>query len=203
MNKTLVAQSYRTHDVPAWIATCLDSVRAWARQQHYSYHFVGDKFFSYAPDWVITRCASQIFPVTDITRLYLLKEMRAAGADRVIWADADVLVFDPANFLVETRSGYAFSHEVMIVVLPDQRIHVSKPSINNSVMVFERETPMLDFYLLASEEILRHLPAGEVPRTIIGPAFLMNLANAMPVERLSNVGLRGSTVRPQKSRFFA
>ena len=36
---TVVLQSFRTHDVPPWLARCMASVQAWARQEGWGYEF--------------------------------------------------------------------------------------------------------------------------------------------------------------------
>lgn len=66
---------------------------------------------------------------------------------------------------VDTESGYAFSHEIVLSVAPDGGVRLSAPRINNAVMVFEAGHPMLEFYRFATEAILRHAPPGEIERT--------------------------------------
>ncbi len=187
--KTIVLQSYRTHDIPNWISTCLRSVAEWSRQFGFDYVLTGDEFFDYAPPWVRKRCGKQIFPVTDLARLILLQDYLRRGYDRVVWLDADIIIFAPHRLKVDTRAGYAFSHEVMLGEFPDGRVRLSAPSINNAAMVFEKNHPMLEFYRFAAEAILHHAPPGEIERTAIGPQFLVRLHQAMPLERLTSVGL--------------
>lgn len=187
--RTIVLQSYRAHDVPGWIGTCLVTVAKWAQQSGFDYLLTGDEFFDYAPAWVRQRCGAQIFPVTDLARLNLLQDYLGRGYQRVVWVDADVLVFAPQWLKIDTQAGYAFSHEVVLGELPDGRVHLSAPRINNAVMVFEKDHPMLAFYRFATEAILRHAPPGEIERTVVGPKFLTALNRAMPIERLNSVGL--------------
>lgn len=187
--KTIVLQSYRTHDIPGWIATCLRSVADWARQSGFDHALIGDEFFDYAPAWARERCGTQIFPVTDLARLYLIRDYLGRGYDRAIWLDADVIVFAPHLLKVDTASGYAFSHEVMLGEAPDGSMRLSAPSINNAAMVFEAGNPMLEFYRFAAEAVLRHALPGEIERTAVGPRFLVALNGAMPIERLTSVGL--------------
>lgn len=187
--KTIVLQSYRTHSIPNWIGTCLRTAAEWAKDSGFDYLLTGDEFFDYAPAWVRERCGSQIFPVTDLARLNLMLDYLERGYDRAVWLDADVLVFAPQLLRIDTQAGYAFSHEVMLGEMPDGRIHIFDPSINNAVMVFEKNHPMLEFYRFATEAILRHAPPGEIARTAVGPQFLTALQGAMPIERLVSVGL--------------
>lgn len=189
MKKTLVLQSYRTTDVPEWISVCLESVRQWAELSGFDYEFLGDEFFDFAPDWIREKCADHFYPVTDIARLHLLKQRLAGDYERVVWLDADVVIFDPEAFSVEAEHGYAFSHEVVFGNLRDGKIEVGRNRLNNAVMVFDEDNPMLDFYRFASEEILRKLDVEKFSRIMIGPGLLIALDKAMPLERLTCVGL--------------
>jgi hypothetical protein len=105
-----------------------------------------------------------------------------------MWFDADVLVFAPSALQITGGLGYAFCHEVMLLAKPEGLV-AGTPKINNAVMVFEKGNPMLDFYLFAAEEIVRHQELSKFSRTMIGPAFLTGLNCVMPIQRLSNVGL--------------
>jgi hypothetical protein len=186
--RTLVLQSYRQHDVPEWIRLCLDSIEAWTKSCRFDYEFLDDRFFDYAPGWFREKCGVEHFyPVTDIARLHALRERLRRGYDRVIWFDADVLIFTPSALQINPGWGYAFCHEVMLSVGPE-RIVPSAPSLNNAVMVFEKGNPMLDFYLFAAEQIVRHLDIARFSRTMIGPEFLRGLERAMPINFVVNVG---------------
>ena len=187
--KTLIVQSYRTRDVPRWISMCLDSVRDWAHGRSYDYELIDDSFFGFAPQWFRDRCKEHFYPVTDLARLYLIRDRFGRGYDRVAWLDADVVIFDPERFAIDTRSGYAFCHEVVLGILPNGQLELSGASINNSVIVMHRGHPMLDYYLFAAEETIRHTPERDFSRMMIGPKFLNALAGAMPLERLTCVGL--------------
>ena len=187
--RTLLLQSYRQHDVPQWIRLCLDSVAAWTRSCRFDYEFLDDRLFDCAPGWFREKCGTEHFyPVTDIARLHALRERLQQGYDRVIWFDADVLVFAPSALQIIAGSGYAFCHEVVLWLRPEGFVP-GTPSINNAVMVFEKGNPMLDFYLFAAEEIVRHREIAKFSRTMIGPEFLTGLERCMPINRLVNVGL--------------
>jgi len=190
MNKgTAVLQSFRTHQVPSWINTALASVRSWTQTRGYDYIFTDDTFFDYAPRWVQGRCATQFFPITDIARLYYLKAYLAKGYERVVWVDADVLVFEDQLFDIDVSSDYAFCREVMMGGESTGRLTISPPSLNNAVMFFRQGCPMLDFYRFAAEEILRRTAPEKIERTTVGPKFLRALAKSMPIARLNCVGL--------------
>jgi hypothetical protein len=186
--QTLVLQSYRTRDVPPWMESCMASVRAWAHHMGWACEFMDDAFFSLAPDWVRQRCAGNPYAVTDVCRLAWVQEKLADGHARVIWADADLLVFDPQNLAIPEGIGHGFARELFLRLNADgttSPVH----GINNALMVFERDDPMLETYLAASLACLRALPRGQVPRTALGPAMLAGMSRVRKLNTIEGVGL--------------
>jgi hypothetical protein len=185
---TLVLQSYRTHDVPFWMDACMASVRAWTRQSGWDYQFMDDAFFSLAPDWVRKRCAGNPYAVTDVCRLTWLRQKLASGHARVIWADADMLVFDPQNLVIPAGIGHGFARELFLQINTDGTttpVH----GINNALMVFERGDTLLETYLDACLVHLRTLPPGPVPRTALGPAMLAAMSRGRALNAIEGIGL--------------
>ena len=186
--RTVVLQSYRTHDVPPWMAECMGSVRAWAQGQGWDYEFMDDRFFDLAPGWVKARCGNNLYAVTDLCRLLWLRDRLREGVERVVWADADLLVFAPEKLGLATGSGYGFAFELLLEPKPDGSMG-TRGGANNALMVFERQQPVLDFYLFACEERLKHYGDGQVPRTALGPDLLVALSRVLPLPILHGVGL--------------
>ena len=186
--RTVVLQSFRTTDVPAWLADCMASVRTWAESQGWSYEFMDDRFFNFAPDWVKGRCATNIYAVTDVCRLVWLQERLSGGFERVIWVDADVVMFAPERLNLNLESGYGFAFELVLDVQPDGSLRPRR-SANNAVMVFDNNQALLDFYLFACLELLKHYEDGQVPRTALGPDLIMGLTHVLPLQVLYGVGL--------------
>jgi hypothetical protein len=57
--------------------------------------------------------------LTNLARLVATRQRLDAGYERVIWMDADVFVFDPANLVFDfsaesLTTGYAFGREVWL-----------------------------------------------------------------------------------------
>ena len=168
LSGTVLLQSFRTHDVPAWIGQCQDSVRRYAGAQNWDYRFEGDELFDRAPDWVRQGAATNVCGLSDICRLEWMRE--ALGKwDRVIWADIDLLVIDPGQITIPDHS-FGFAYELAFVN------GAPRPGINNAFMFFRRGSDMLGTYLERCYEILR---AGGGPdgcdRTAIGPDLLRGL----------------------------
>src|ERR1700737_2412763 len=97
--KTVVHQSYRTHDIPAWLRSCMQSVATWARNQMFEYQFIDDRLFDYVPDWYRRGAGDNVQVVTNLARLLMARSL-LADYERTIWVDADVLVFDQDAFRI-------------------------------------------------------------------------------------------------------
>lgn len=183
---TLVYQSYRTSGVPSWISRCLDSVRNWSREHGYQYRFVDDALFGYAPSWYREKVDHNIQLVSDLSRLVLARNFLQEEFQRVIWIDADVLVFDPVNFKLETTSGVSFCREVWIDEDSQGRI-VHQEKINNSVSIFHRDNALLEFYIDACLRLVEQ--AERTPAVLVGTSFLTDLNKIYPLQQIQNVGI--------------
>jgi hypothetical protein len=172
--RTLVYQSYRDHDVAPWLRRCLETTRAWADSRGYDYQLIGDEIFDLAPGWFRDRAAGSKLMLTDLGRLLLARRFLEEGRERVIWIDADVLIFKPETFdVVPGPDGYVLCDEL---ALRDFRSEGEKAVIqhgyrrNNCVMGFDRGNPFLPFYISAALQIVRH--QRKLTHWSIGPSFL-------------------------------
>ena len=183
---TLIYQSFRNHDVPEWIQRCLESVQAWTKQQGYNYRFIDDELFEYAPDWYRTKVKDNVQLVSDLSRLILAKRFLSEGYDRVIWIDADLLVFDSENFSVDTEEGVHFCLEIWADENLDGEI-VHQRKVNNSICVFHRDNAFLDFYIDACLKLVAS--RNHIPHVLVGTTFLTTLKEIYPFPELTNVGI--------------
>jgi len=154
----------------------------------WEYERLDDAFFDFAPVWARRRCAGNIYALTDICRLQWLRMQLHRGYERVIWADADILIFSSVRLDVTTRNGHAFARELFLSTDREGQVKAIE-GINNALMVFERNQSVLDTYLTACLERLRSLPAGPVPRTELGPELLADMANNKPLDTMNGIGL--------------
>lgn len=186
--KTVVYQSFRRHDVPAWITACMESVEAWAAHHSFEYRFYDDRFFDLVPADVRERASVHKCVLADYARLVAAKQLLKEGWDRAIWLDADALVFSPARFEIPIESGYAFSREVWLDRTAFGKPHF-KLNVNNAVAVFCHDEAIIDFYLDSANAILR----SDQPLTAlsIGTDFLVRLQRARNFPLLTNVGIFG------------
>jgi hypothetical protein len=188
--KTVVYQSYRTHDVPGWMTRCMLSVRAWSESQHYEYRFIDDSLFDYVPGWYRSRAGPNVQVVSNLARLLVAKELLAAGYERTIWIDADILVFDEGAFRIETASDFAFCHEVWITARWGSLIR--QAGVNNSVSVFVRGNCFLDFCIWAHEDLVRR--GTQILAHGTSTRLLTALDRAVPLPVLTNVGVLSPVV---------
>lgn len=182
---TLVVQSYRTDNVSPWIQTCLASVATWSENNGYSYECLDDSFFAYAPEWVNTHCGDQLLPITDVARLYLIRK-RLENYPRVIWIDADMLIFTPKYVQPDQAKGYALAREIWVNRDATGRT-VVREKVNNSCIVMTRQHPILDFLIFATEEVIRNHKPGKVDFLAAGTTLLTRLATAVPIRILPSI----------------
>jgi len=188
MTDTLILQSYRTKQVSPWIISCLASVKTWAAERQYAYEFMDDSLFDPVPDWYRKRCSKQLLPVTDLARLLQIQRRFDAGWERVVWIDADVLVFNPKGFSIDIDASCALTRELWTGRNAQGKLYCSE-GINNSTIVMRRGNAMLPFLIYASETLVRNTPIEKIDHVTVGTRFLSRLALAMPIARLNNVGM--------------
>jgi len=184
--KTVVYQSYRTVNVPAWISRCMQTVKDWALVRGFDYHFIDDRFFEYAPAWYREKVNHDVLLVSDLCRLIAARELLSKGYQRTIWVDADVVVFDPENFRVDVSEGYAFCREVWIGLGQGGRFFY-RHSVNNAVTVFVQGNSFLEFYIDACQSRIRHIPL--IDRIDASTRFLTHLHELMHLNLMNHVGL--------------
>ena len=169
MSTTVLLQSFRAHDVPAWVSRCRESVRRYASEQNWTYRFAGDEFFDWAPAWVREGGAENIWGLSDICRLEWIKDALKQW-DMVVWADIDILVINSSRIPISPANSYGFAYELACTE------GGLRHGINNAFMFFRKNSDMLTTYLEKCYEILREKngPDG-CERTAIGPDLLMAL----------------------------
>jgi hypothetical protein len=186
VSDTVVFQSFRTDRVPAWIDRCLESARRWAGIRGFEYVFLDDQFFDFVPAELRARTANKVI-LSDLARLLVTRDLLGKGHRRLVWIDADVVVFDPDGWEVPEESDYYFTHELWPTPQPGGvRLDVRA---NNAVMVFSRGNTVLDFYIDMAKRIL--VSERELKNWHLGVRFLTGLRNVCPIPVLPNIGMLG------------
>ena len=186
---TVVVQSYRTHNAARWIGRCMETARRWARVRGFEYQFLDDRFFDLVPAQFRARTSDKVI-LSDLARLLVARKLLDAGHERVVWIDADVVVFDPDSWILPTQSSFYFSHELWPTPEADHvRLDIRA---NNAVMVFSRGNPFLDFYIDSCHRILS---ADEPLKSWhLGVRFLTGIRNVSPLPLLLNIGTFGAAL---------
>jgi len=215
-SQTLVIQSHREPLPHAWLTPCIDSVKNWAKQQRYDYHFIGDEIFDTLPAWVLEKTQSQKVIATDLARLKCLQYFLTAGYQRVIWLDADFLIFAPDDFQLPEHDalpeGYALGREVWVQPKITEQEPVKNKAlkfkaykkVHNAFLLFDAQfgqrNSFLDFYHDHAERLLKQISGtlnggalndGQVsmPPQFIGPKLLTALHNVVQCPVQENAGM--------------
>lgn len=173
--RVLVLQSDKPPPQAAWRRACLASVRSWAAAQGYDYRFIGDELFDPVPDNLRQACRGVVLPLTDIGRLLWLQKLLDEGWDRVIWLDADILIFDP-DLRIEAE---AVGREIWISKGLRDGFRAAE-SVNNCVLSMSARSPLLARLLEATLAEAATFSAAPHPRTL-GPDLFRRLHAAQPL----------------------
>lgn len=184
--RTIVYQSFRTTQVPAWVETCLGTVKQWAAGNSYDYQFVGDELFDHVPAWFREKAGGHICVVADLARLVLARKLLAGGYDRTVWVDADMVVFDPKSLQVGIGSDFAFCQETWLNVDEGNQARCIR-RVNNSITAFVRGNVHLDFFIDSCERVARHYPV--LRKLDVSTRFLSELSKILPMQLFANVGM--------------
>jgi hypothetical protein len=194
MPETIVIQSHAP-DPPGWLRACLDSVAQWAAGAGVVHRVAGDDFLDRVPGGLRARAQGRTQVMADLARLDWIAELLGEGWGRVIWLDADVLVFAPDRLtyaLALPDSGYLLGREVW--VQPDAKGRPrARRNLHNAVLAFAPGNPVLDFYRHAARRVLARHDGPPVPQ-LIGPKLLTALDNMIQLDATWAVGMASPLV---------
>ena len=234
----LILQSANSGSSSRWIFDCIEGVRAWATAKRHHYRFLDDDFFKPVPTAIVEKLAGHsqsAIILSDLARLHWCRHFLSLGYERVVWLDADVLVFAPDLFDLpsEAMSGKAPRVEAPLEEAPleealsqqsefEQALaplngsyehsgfcrwgcHVGREhwleasakdtetrrdeggesvslahlrvrsKLHNAFLSFSKGSPLLDFYLQASTELLLQQQGNHIPAQFVGPKLLSAL----------------------------
>jgi len=186
MPDTLIIQSHHSPLPYSWIARCLESVHKWAESNHYQYQFIGDELFDLLPDAFAEKRLQQPVMFSDLARLLYLRQALDDGYQRVIWLDADFLIFKPSAFVVPDKP-YAVGREVWIQHDKRGKLKIYK-KVHNAFLMFCQGNHFLDFYIETATRLLSQ-NIGNVPPHFIGPKLLTALHNVVSLPVMESAGM--------------
>lgn len=177
--EVLVLQSDKPPPRAAWRRRCLASVERWAEASSYSYRFIGDELFAPISPDLRRACRDVVLPMTDIGRLLWLERLLAEGWERVIWMDADILIFDPSLDIYDECVG----REIWISYGLTTGFRAAE-SVNNCVLSVVKGSQMLPRLLHATLAAAASFNAPPHPRAL-GPDLFrqVHAKTPLPVAR--------------------
>ncbi len=184
--KTLIIQSFRTRDVPAWITRCLSSVRTWAESRGYDHRLTDDSVFSLCGEDYLEQVGDNKRSITNLCRLELVRRAHQEGYAWAVWIDADVFVFDAQAFGISGVDRYAFARETWIEVFAPGRLRATA-AVNNSVFVCRNGEPDLDFLIGATRHVAMHRVIADNYQ--VGGSLIKGLRTSLAFETLGDVGM--------------
>lgn len=192
MNSTLVIQSHPTPVAPAWLRVCIQSVTDWCKTNGFEYQFLDDGLFDFLDSTLMEKLSQQKTIATDLARLYAIRQ-GLQTFERVIWLDADFLIFAPDEFLLpkpaDLPEGYMVGREVWVQADADRPQKLkSYVKVHNAFLLFDRQNSFLEFYLEHAERLLRKCE-GPIPPQFIGPKLLTALHNIVGCPVLELAGM--------------
>ncbi len=114
--------------------------------------------------------------LTDLARLYAARTALETY-ERVVWLDADTLLFAPDLLSIDIDDTFALGEETRIEEDPNGRLKPRK-NLHNAVLVIRRGDPVLPFLIRCTERILARLDPARAAPQIVGPK-LMGALNPM------------------------
>ena len=182
---TLVLQSFRADNCPAWIEQCLESVQGWCLKHDYNWHFLGDEIFDLVPGWYMDKTGKG--PIAaDYARLVAMRSLLAEKeADQVIWLDADVYVLDDSMMLSSEKSC-AFGFEVWIQ--QEGKTLRARKNVHNAVCLFKPGCVVLPFLIETVASIIRRANPESIAPQMVGPKLLSALHSLHDFALLPQVG---------------
>lgn len=192
--KTLVLQSYRETDVPDWMAHCMRSVQAWANGKDWEYRFKGDEFFDLVPNSIGAKFAAQRPLLADIARLkWALQIFEAESAvERVVWLDADVVIFSPMHLSLPEEDDFAVGRQIWVQADLQGKLRVYR-QVHNAALMIDRGSPALGFLMQAMTRIAERHDSPASPQ-LLGPKLLTALHNIVGFAVIEGVGMASPRV---------
>lgn len=190
---TILFQSLPDGPRATWLEGCLESVRALAASRGWTYTLLGDELFDPLPLEFAEKVRGRGPILSDLGRL-LAARSYLERYQRVIWLDADVLIFAPERFEVP-HGTFGFGRELWVQPHSKQsakergehrerggrggrgkrvkwRAH---RSVCNALCYFERDNPFLDFYIYTCQSVIARADAQYIAPQMIGPKLLSAL----------------------------
>jgi hypothetical protein len=182
---SLLIQSASIAQQASWQAACLETVQDWCRQEGIAYRLLGDEIFSLVPQEILEKIGNKLPIATDYARLCLLESALEEGFDRVIWLDADTLIWQK-DFELDSLQPQAFGQEFWLQ--EDSGKMQIKSNVHNAVLVFQSDSVVLPFLRELVLRLLYRVSDNYLAPQFAGPKLLSALHSLYQFELLPHVG---------------
>nr|WP_320113859.1 hypothetical protein [uncultured Desulfuromonas sp.] len=118
--------------------------------------------------------------------MILAKELLNQGYDKVIWVDADVVVFDDESFDLPLEYEYAFCKELWVDLDLCGKLRFRR-AVNNAVCLFTKKSAFLDGYIDVCKKVVAD--GNPLTHATIGTEFLTSINKKERLDFIGNVGL--------------
>ena len=172
--KTVVIQS-APNSRPPWVTDCLLGVEVWSKELGFAYQFFDDSFFDVLPDWYREKLSGRGPILADLARLLHIRESLDAGADRVIWCDADTLIID-GSWQPSMTAHSRFGEEHWLQRDKSGRLEIRRQP-HNAFMIFLQASPVLNFLIHTIESMIARVDPDHIAPQMVGPKLLKALHN--------------------------
>ena len=176
-SETLLIQSYPEGHRPEWIRSCLESAQSLAQKRGWAYHCMGDELFEPLPPSFVKQVSGRGPILSDLGRLLALRS-ELHRYPKVLWLDADVLIFNPDRFELPLGT-FGFGRERWVQPKKKATGKTLRWSVHhslcNALCYFERGNPFLDFYIYSSRSIIERADPNYIAPQMIGPKLLSAL----------------------------
>ena len=173
MTNTLVVQSSPPRWRDTWVARCLDSVCRWARSSGYDYRLYGDELFDVLPPAYREKVAARGPILADLARLIVM-EQALERYERVVWLDADVLIWWPEQLDLCGLDDARFGRECWVTSDARGRFKVHR-SLHNAFCAFARGSEVLPFLRRCTQSVVLTADADHIAPQMVGPKLITAL----------------------------
>ena len=171
---------------PEWVDDCLSSVVDWCKRAGYRHHFLDDTLFDCVPNWYLEKIDGRLPIASDYARLWHCRQLLKAGAEQVLWLDADTLITDPEWRLPNT-SHTLFGEECWVQCDERGRLQIKRQP-HNAFSAFRHDSPVLDFLLEATQSIIARADPQFIAPQMVGPKLLKALHNIVHFDLVPAAG---------------
>ena len=165
----------------------MQSVKTWADMHGYDYEFSGDESFEVLPHWFQKKFEGMGPQLSDLARLLMAKDKLQSGYERVVWADADVLVISPESLVLPPCKDSLFGYEHWVDVDSKGKLkHWNH--LHNAFMVFKKRSVVLPYLIYSIESIAERIDINEFAPQTFGPKLLGALHSISKFDVQDDVG---------------